>query len=129
LLDLSCKNMESLFTDMGEKAFHGRQVFKWIHQHGIIDFNQMTNLSKNLREKLTERAEVKPLEIAYEQLSEDGTAKWLLRLADGNCIEMVYIPEADRGTLCVSSQVGCALNCDFCSTGKQGFNRNLSIAE
>lgn len=129
LLDLSCKNLEIFFTDMGEKPFHGRQVFKWIHQHGITDFAQMTNLSKALREKLVEKAEVKPLEIAFEQLSEDGTAKWLLRLADGNCIEMVYIPENDRGTLCVSSQVGCALNCDFCSTGKQGFNRNLSIAE
>jgi len=113
LLDLSCKNLEIFFTDMGEKSFHGRQVFKWIHQHGITDFAQMTNLRKALREKLIENAEVKSLEIAFEQLSEDGTAKWLLRLADGNCIEMVYIPEADRGTLCVSSQVGCALNCDF----------------
>lgn len=129
LLDFSCKGLEALFTDMGEKAFHGRQIFKWIHQHGVIDFSLMTNLSKNLREKLSVVAEIKPLEIAYEKVSVDGTVKWLLRLSDGNCIETVYIPESDRGTLCVSSQVGCALNCDFCSTGKQGFSRNLSIAE
>lgn len=129
LVDFNCKQLEGLFIEMNEKPFHGRQVFKWIHQHGITDFSLMTNLSIKLREKLMQTAEIKLLEIALEQLSEDGTAKWLLRLPDGNCIETVYIPEDGRGTLCVSSQVGCALNCDFCSTGKQGFNRNLSVAE
>lgn len=129
LLDYNCQGLEKLFTEMGEKSFHGKQVFKWMHQHGVTDFEQMSNLSKALREKLKTTAEVKPLDVSYEQLSEDGTVKWLLKLIDGNCIEMVFIPEEERGTLCVSSQVGCALNCDFCSTGKQGFNRNLSVAE
>ena len=129
LLDYNRQGLEKLFTDMGEKSFHGRQVFQWIHQHGITDFAGMTNLGKALRVKLQSQAEIKQLDVSYEQLSEDGTVKWLLKLSDGNCIEMVFIPEDDRGTLCVSSQVGCALNCDFCSTGKQGFNRNLSLAE
>lgn len=114
---------------MGEKPFRAAQLIKWIHQQGLRDFEAMTNLSKSLREKLANTTEISLPEIAWEQVSTDGTHKWLLRLIDGNCIETVFIPETNRGTLCISSQVGCALNCSFCSTAKQGFNRNLSIAE
>jgi 23S rRNA (adenine2503-C2)-methyltransferase len=121
--------MEAHFLAMGEKSFHGTQVFKWIHQQGISDFVSMTNLSNQLRTQLIETAVVQGPEVALEQLSEDGTIKWLLRLADGNCIETVYIPENNRGTLCVSSQVGCMLTCRFCSTAQQGFSRNLSVGE
>lgn len=102
---------------------------QWIHQAGYHDFAQMTNLGKTLRERLSQIAEIKLPEIVACQQSKDGTCKWLLKLDCGNCIETVFIPEANRGTLCVSSQVGCALNCSFCSTAKQGFNRNLSTAE
>ncbi len=114
---------------MGEASFRSTQVLQWMHQFGVNDFELMTNLSKSLREKLKAQAVVQTPEILTEQLSKDGTCKWLLKLADGNAIETVFIPEDDRGTLCVSSQVGCVLNCDFCSTGKQGFNRNLTVAE
>lgn len=114
---------------LGERPFRAIQLIKWIHEHGVTDFNQMTDLKKTVREKLLEIAEIRLPEIITEQVSKDGTTKWLLRLDGGNSIETVYIPEKDRGTLCVSSQVGCALNCSFCSTGKQGFNRNLSTAE
>jgi 23S rRNA (adenine2503-C2)-methyltransferase len=102
---------------------------KWIYHEGVIDFAAMTNLSKKLREKLREVAEVRPPETVLEQVSKDGSHKWLIRLDSGNCIEAVFIPEPDRGTLCVSSQIGCALNCTFCATATQGFNRNLQVAE
>jgi 23S rRNA (adenine2503-C2)-methyltransferase len=129
LLDLDEEDMKSYFTELGEKAFHGLQTFKWIHQQGSRDFTQMTNLSKKLRQLLSESLRMDVPEIIREQVSQDGTRKWLLKLGDGNCIETVFIPENDRGTLCVSSQVGCALNCQFCSTAQQGFNRNLTVSE
>ncbi len=121
--------MEAFFVDLGEKAFRTSQVLKWIHQQGVYDFDAMTNLSKALRHRLKEIAEIRTPEVILEQSSEDGTRKWLLRLDSGNCVETVFIPEANRGTLCVSSQVGCALDCAFCSTAQQGFNRNLTTAE
>jgi 23S rRNA (adenine2503-C2)-methyltransferase len=129
LLDLGMSQMQAWVQTLGLPAYRASQLIKWIHQVGLTDFAQMTNLSKSLRDKLTACAEVKPLDVALDRTASDGTRKWLLRLADGNMIETVYIPEPNRGTLCVSSQVGCALNCSFCSTGKQGFNRNLSLAE
>lgn len=129
LLGLHRKAMEEFFVDMGEKSYRAQQVLQWIHANGVSHPSAMTNLSKTLRDKLTEMTEIVPPEVAYENTSTDGTHKWVLRLADGNCIETVFIPESNRGTLCISSQVGCTLNCDFCSTGKQGFNRNLTTAE
>ncbi len=129
LLDLNRQDMEAFFTSLGEKAFRASQVMKWIYHHGIDDFDAMSNLSKVLRDRMTEQAEVRLPEVAVDMPSRDGTRKWMLRLADGNSIEMVYIPEKDRSTLCVSSQVGCALNCSFCSTARQGYNRNLTTAE
>ena len=121
--------MREFFNEMGEKPFRAQQVLQWIHQAGFSDFSQMTNLGKNLRERLSLCAEIRLPEIITCQKSKDGTHKWLLKLDCGNSIETVYIPEATRGTLCVSSQVGCGLNCSFCSTAKQGFNRNLTTAE
>jgi len=129
LLDLDRKGLEAFFTSVGEKAFRASQLMQWIHQRGITDFDEMTDLSKALRERLKETAVVHIPETVIEQDSKDGTRKWLLRLDSGNSIEMVFIPEDDRGTLCISSQVGCALECSFCSTAQQGFNRNLSAAE
>ncbi len=129
LLDLDRQGLEDFFTDIGEKSFRATQVLKWIYQFGVSDFEQMTNLGKALREKLAERAEIRVPEIVAEQVSDDGTIKWLLKLDSGNSIETVFIPEAERGTLCISSQVGCALECSFCSTAQQGFNRNLSCGE
>ena len=129
LLDLDRRDMEAFFANMGEKAFRAAQVMKWIYHEGVTDFGAMTNLSKLLRARLDEVAEVRPPEVAMGQPSRDGTHKWLIRLDSGNCIEMVFIPEPGRGTLCVSSQVGCALNCTFCATAQQGFNRNLTVAE
>jgi 23S rRNA (adenine2503-C2)-methyltransferase len=129
LLGLDREGLEQFFLDMGEKRFRATQVMKWIHQLGVTDFQDMNNLSKDLRKQLAERAVVENLEVARDLLSSDGTRKWLLKLPDGNHIEAVFIPEDDRGTLCVSSQAGCALDCSFCSTGRQGFNRNLTSAE
>jgi 23S rRNA (adenine2503-C2)-methyltransferase len=129
LLDLDRQSMEAYFADIGEKPFRAAQVLKWIYQHGIIDFSEMTTLSKALREKLSNIARIELPKIISEQISEDGTRKWLIQLDTNNSIETVFIPEKGRGTLCVSSQVGCALDCSFCSTGKQGFNRNLSTGE
>lgn len=129
LLGMNRKALEEFFVAHGEKTFRAQQVLQWIHFQGVKDFQEMSNLSKSLRDKLSHMAEVCAPEVAYENTCSDGTHKWVLRLADGNCIETVFIPEATRGTLCVSSQVGCTLNCDFCSTGKQGFNRNLTSAE
>jgi len=121
--------MRKFVSDCGEKPFRAQQLIQWIHQSGINDFSKMSNLSKALCEKLTQIAEIRLPEIVSTEKSSDGTHKWLIKLECGNCIETVFIPEEKRGTLCVSSQVGCALNCSFCSTGKQGFNRNLSVAE
>ncbi|HLB42630.1 MAG TPA: 23S rRNA (adenine(2503)-C(2))-methyltransferase RlmN [Gammaproteobacteria bacterium] len=129
LLGLHHQAMVEFFETLGEKSFHATQVLKWIHAIGANDFHLMTNLSKPLRQKLSETAVIQLPDIAYENVATDGTHKWLLRLSDGNCIETVFIPEKTRGTLCISSQVGCILNCDFCSTGKQGFSRNLTTAE
>jgi len=129
LLNLNLAGIQDYFISLGEKPFHGRQAFKWMHQHGLADFSEMTNISKNLRTQLEEVAEITAPEIAVEEISDDGTYKWLLRLDDGNSIEAVFIPEEDRGTLCISSQAGCILNCTFCSTARQGFNRNLEVHE
>jgi 23S rRNA (adenine2503-C2)-methyltransferase len=129
LLNFDRQGLETYFSDLGEKPFRAAQLLKWIYQFGVDDFNEMSNFSKSLREKLTEVAEIKLPEIVTEQHSDDGTIKWLLRLDSGNSIETVFIPENDRGTLCISSQVGCALECSFCSTAQQGFNRNLTTAE
>ena len=129
LLGLSVSKLGDFFEQLGEKRFRATQMVKWIHQMGEQDFDQMTNLSKSLREKLHETAEVRLPEVVSCQDSTDGTRKWLIKVEGGSCIEMVYIPEKDRGTLCVSSQIGCALDCSFCATGKQGFNRDLDTAE
>lgn len=129
LLDLSLDQLKAFFVERGEKAFRAQQVMKWIHQSCVDSFDDMSNVSKSLRADLSQCAEIKAPEIVLHQPSNDGTHKWLLRLDDGNCIETVFIPEKDRGTLCVSSQVGCALDCTFCSTARQGFNRNLTVAE
>jgi len=129
LLDMNREEMEGFFTTMGEKSFRASQVIQWIHQHGINDINAMTNLSKSMREMLQTNNELRFPEVITEECSTDGTIKWLIRLDDGNSIETVYIPEDDRGTLCISSQAGCALNCSFCYTAQQGFNRNLTVSE
>lgn len=129
LLGYDLEHMKAFFIEIGEKPFRAVQVLKWIHQFGVNDFTQMSNVSQSLRNRLSEIAEIKPPEIIAEQKASDGTIKWLMRLDGGNSIETVFIPEDNRGTLCVSSQVGCALDCGFCSTAKQGFNRNLTSAE
>jgi len=129
LLGYDLVQMKAFFAEIGEKPFRAVQLIKWIHQFGVDDFSQMSNVSKALRSKLALIAEIKAPEIIMEQKASDGTIKWLMRLDGGNSIETVFIPEDNRGTLCVSSQVGCALDCGFCSTAKQGFNRNLSSAE
>ena len=121
--------MQEFFVGVGEKPFRATQVIQWIHQYGVDDFDAMTNLGKDLRARLRDMAEIQAPEIIQDQTAADGTRKWLLRLNGGNAIETVFIPEEDRGTLCVSSQVGCTLNCSFCSTGQQGFNRSLTVAE
>ena len=129
LLGLTLPKMEAFFLSIGEKKFRGAQMVKWIHQQGVTDFDQMTNLSKALRDQLKDIAEVRPPRVTFQGDSEDGTRKWLMEVDGGSKVETVYIPEGDRGTLCVSSQVGCSLDCSFCSTGKQGFNKNLTAAE
>jgi 23S rRNA (adenine2503-C2)-methyltransferase len=125
LLGMDRQAMETFFTEIGEKPFRAGQVMKWIHQFGVNEFDEMTNLSKALREKLKQVAQVRTPKIVAEQVSSDGTIKWLLEVDNHNSVETVFIPEKNRGTLCISSQVGCALECSFCSTGQQGFNRNL----
>ncbi len=129
LLNLGLQGMVDYVQSLGEPRFRAQQLIQWIHQRGVSDFSLMTNLSKSFREKLESSAEIRLPEVIINQASADGTHKWLLKLEGGSAIEMVFIPERTRGTLCVSSQVGCALNCSFCSTGKEGFNRNLSLAE
>ncbi len=129
LLDLDLAALTAWFGELGEKPFRARQVFHWVHQAGVADFAQMTDIAKTLREKLQQQAEVRAPAINYAHTSADGTRKWLFDVGVANGIETVFIPEDDRGTLCVSSQVGCALECTFCSTGRQGFNRNLTVGE
>ncbi|MDZ7583547.1 MAG: 23S rRNA (adenine(2503)-C(2))-methyltransferase RlmN [Thiobacillus sp.] len=129
LLDFDLDGLTAWFGELGEKPFRARQVFHWVHQAGVADFAQMTDIAKSLREKLRQQAVVVPPAISYAHTSADGTRKWLFDVGVANGIETVFIPEEDRGTLCVSSQVGCALECTFCSTGRQGFNRNLTVAE
>jgi 23S rRNA (adenine2503-C2)-methyltransferase len=129
LLDLTLPKLTEWVAAQGEKPFRAKQLFQWIHQRGVADFDAMTDLAKSLREKLAERAEVRVPAILSEHRSADGTVKWLFDVGVGNGIETVFIPEDDRGTLCVSSQVGCALDCKFCSTGRQGFNRDLAVGE
>jgi 23S rRNA (adenine2503-C2)-methyltransferase len=129
LLDYDLPGLTRYFAEIGEKPFRAKQVMRWMHQMGASDFGQMTDLAKSLRENLAQRAEIAAPKIRDEFRSDDGTVKWLIDTGSGNAVETVFIPEDDRGTLCVSSQVGCALACTFCSTGRQGFNRNLSVSE
>lgn len=129
LLGLSPAKMEAFFEEIGEKKFRATQVLKWIHQLGASNFDEMTNISKALRQKLAEVAEIREPEVLMEKTSKDGTRKWVIRTEGGSSVEAVLIPDGERKTLCVSSQVGCSLDCSFCSTGKQGFNSNLTAAE
>jgi 23S rRNA (adenine2503-C2)-methyltransferase len=129
LLDFDAEGLTAWFAQRDEKPFRARQVLRWIHHSGEGDFNAMTDIAKSLRAKLLDEAAVSPPPTISDQLSDDGTRKFLFDVGQGNAVETVFIPEADRGTLCVSSQAGCALECAFCSTGRQGFNRNLTTAE
>ncbi|MDG4549309.1 MAG: 23S rRNA (adenine(2503)-C(2))-methyltransferase RlmN [Candidatus Contendobacter sp.] len=129
LLDLDRRDLEAFFDALDEKPFRATQVMKWLYHERVTDFAAMTNLSKALRERLAQCAEIRPPEVVFDHASRDGSRKWLIRLDSGNSIEMVFIPEPDRGTLCVSSQIGCPLDCSFCATAQQGFNRNLTVAE
>jgi 23S rRNA (adenine2503-C2)-methyltransferase len=129
LLGLDRQGLEQFFVNLGEKPFRARQIMQWIYHHKQLDFSQMTNLGKSLRDRLQNEAELCLPEVLLDQTSIDGTRKWVLKLFDGNGIEVVLIPTKNRSTLCISSQVGCMLNCRFCSTARQGFNRNLTTAE
>ena len=129
LLGLPRQKMLDFLEGIGEKPFRAKQIMQWIHQYGVHNFDEMTNISKALREKLSKIATIEGPDIIYQDISSDGTRKWVMQMPGGSSIETVLIPEGDRGTLCISSQIGCALDCSFCSTGKQGFNRNLSTEE
>jgi 23S rRNA (adenine2503-C2)-methyltransferase len=129
LLGLSRQELEALFAAWGEKPFRARQLMQWVYQRGVLDFAEMTDISRGLRERLAGQCDLELPLIETEQRSADGTIKWLLNMGASQGIEMVYIPEPDRTTLCISSQVGCALDCAFCATAQQGFNRNLGAAE
>jgi len=129
LLDFDPAQLVAYCAELGEKPFRAKQLQRWIHQFGVANFDDMTDLAKSLREKLKTRAEVRAPAIISDHTSADGTRKWLVDVGNGNAVETVFIPEETRGTLCISTQAGCAVNCRFCSTGKQGFNRNLSVAE
>lgn len=129
LLGLTQSKMEAFFESIGEKRFRAQQVLKWVHQLGVVDFEQMSNISKDLRHKLTQVAEIRFPMVEQQLDSVDGTRKFLIKVEGGSVIETVFIPDGERGTLCVSSQVGCSLDCSFCATGKQGFNRDLTAAE
>jgi 23S rRNA (adenine2503-C2)-methyltransferase len=134
LLNLNQPQLADYFNSIGEKPFRAKQLMRWMHHFGVLDLDQMTDIAKVLREKLRQETEFRLPDVQLEQVSDDGTRKWLIgtnNLKDGtaNSVETVFIPEDDRGTLCISSQVGCALECTFCSTGRQGFNRNLSVSE
>ncbi len=129
LLDYDRKGLRELFAQIGEKPYRADQVMKWVYHRHVTDFGQMTDIGKALQAKLADAFDIAPPNTLFEKQATDGTHKWLLGMDGGNAIEAVFIPETSRGTLCVSSQVGCGLNCSFCSTGTQGFNRNLSAAE
>ena len=129
LFDFDAAGLTAFFAEHGEKPFRARQILRWIHRFGQCDFNAMTDIAKSLREKLLAEAVVVPPAIVSDKRSDDGTRKFLFDVGGGNAVETVYIPEDDRGTLCVSTQAGCALDCSFCSTGKQGFSRNLTVGE
>lgn len=129
LLGMSRAGLQDFLVSLGEKPYRALQLMKWIYHQGVSDFASMTDVGRELRERLAACAEIRPPEVAEEHLSADGTRKWLVRVDGGSCVETVFIPEEGRGTLCVSSQVGCALDCSFCSTGKQGFQRDLTAAE
>jgi 23S rRNA (adenine2503-C2)-methyltransferase len=129
LLNFDRTQMEAFFTGLGEKKFRAHQMLKWIYHHGVVDFDLMTDFGKVLRAKMGASVQILAPTVLQEQIAADGTTKWLIGLPGGNAVETVYIPEPSRGTLCVSSQIGCSLACTFCSTGTQGFNRNLSAGE
>jgi 23S rRNA (adenine2503-C2)-methyltransferase len=129
LLEFDLEGLAVFCERLGEKRFRATQLFRWIHQKGASDFDQMSDLAKSLREKLKVHAHIQPLTVLSEHFSADGTIKWLFDVGGGNAVETVFIPEDDRGTLCISSQAGCAVGCRFCSTGHQGFSRNLTTAE
>ena len=129
LLGMTRAQLEAFFGEIGEKKFRAQQVMKWMHHQGVRDFQAMTNLGKGLRDRLDSCAEITPPQIESQQDSADGTRKWAIKVDGGALVEAVLIPEGDRATLCVSSQVGCSLDCKFCSTGKQGFQRDLTAAE
>src|SRR5574343_64295 len=129
LLDFDAEGLLAWFAENGEKPFRARQVLRWMHRSGVADFDAMTDIARSLRDKLKAMAVVLPPTVISDRLSDDGTRKFLLDVGGSNAVESVFIPEDDRGTLCVSTQAGCALDCAFCSTGKQGFNRNLTVAE
>ena len=129
LLGMTRAQLEAFFGEIGEKKFRAQQVMKWMHHQGVRDFQAMTNLGKGLRDRLESCAEITPPQIESQQDSADGTRKWAIKVDGGALVEAVLIPEGDRATLCVSSQVGCSLDCKFCSTGKQGFQRDLTAAE
>ncbi|HOL65527.1 MAG TPA: 23S rRNA (adenine(2503)-C(2))-methyltransferase RlmN [Accumulibacter sp.] len=129
LLDFDAAALTAFFDDHGEKPFRARQVLRWLHQAGADDFGRMTDLARSLRDKLPTLAAIAPPALVADRLAGDGTHKFLFDVGNGNAVEAVFIPEYDRGTLCISTQAGCALDCAFCSTGKQGFNRNLTVAE
>lgn len=129
LAGLTLGELSDLFDGMGEKSFRAQQVMKWIHQRGVIDFDAMTDISKVLRDRLREIARIEIPPVIDEFISDDGSIKWIIEVGSGSRVEAVYIPEQGRGTLCVSSQAGCSLDCSFCATGKQGFNSNLTVAE
>lgn len=129
LLDFDAEGLKEFCASIGEKPFRAKQLERWIHRRGVSDFSQMTDLAKSFRAKLPEIAEIRAPQILRDKTASDGTRKWLLDAGQGNAVEMVFIPEENRGTLCISTQAGCAMNCLFCSTGKQGFNRNLKTSE
>src|SRR5579872_7279856 len=129
LLGLTRPALEAFVSQLGSRPFRARQLMSWIYKRGVADFAAMTDLARDFRSRLAEHSEVRPPQIVRVQRSSDGTVKWLLRADESQAFEMVFIPEPDRGTLCISSQVGCALDCSFCSTAQQGFNRNLTTAE
>jgi 23S rRNA (adenine2503-C2)-methyltransferase len=129
LLDLDPAQLTAYCGELGEKPFRARQLQRWIHQFGVSDFDAMTDLAKSLRDKLKGRAAIVAPQVISDHVSSDGTRKWLVDVGQGNAVETVFIPEENRGTLCISTQAGCAVNCRFCSTGKQGFSRNLTVGE
>ena len=129
LLDLDGDKLVQFIANLNEKPFRAQQLMRWVHQRGVSDLHAMSDLAKSFREQLYDTVEIKSPPVISDQTASDGTRKWLLDVGEGNAVEMVYIPEDERGTLCISTQAGCAVNCQFCSTGKQGFARNLTVGE